>query len=148
MAPVVFHPGLSQHSMAVVAQLSRDQLFCSRRTFCLSLFAVPGSGDARARYLRRGGSLVDGTQTMGFGIRWDSPVLCGTPAQALRILRVALTKCRISMGLCLMQFFTRREMSHLLSESKWPNQALEPTTTAVTICADAQIAPAVVVAHL
>jgi hypothetical protein len=31
---------------------------------------------------------------------------------------------------------------------KPPNQALEPTTTAVTICAGAQLAPAVVVAHL
>ena len=31
---------------------------------------------------------------------------------------------------------------------KLPNQALEPTTTAVTICAGAQLAPAVVVAHL
>ncbi len=29
-----------------------------------------------------------------------------------------------------------------------PNQALEPTTTAVTIRADARLAPAVVVAHL
>jgi hypothetical protein len=31
---------------------------------------------------------------------------------------------------------------------KKPNQALEPTTTAVTIRADARLAPAAVVAHL
>ena len=31
---------------------------------------------------------------------------------------------------------------------KEPNQSLEPTTTAVTICAGAQLAPAAVVAHL
>jgi hypothetical protein len=29
-----------------------------------------------------------------------------------------------------------------------PNQALEPTTMAVTICADGQLAPAIVVTHL
>jgi len=34
---------------------------------------------------------------------------------------------------------------HLESE---PNQSSEPTTTAVTICAEPQIAPAAVVAHL
>ena len=34
------------------------------------------------------------------------------------------------------------------SKIKPPNQSSEPTTTAVTICAAAQIAPAAVVAHL
>ena len=34
------------------------------------------------------------------------------------------------------------------SEDKKPNQAPEPTTTAVTIRADARLAPAAVVAHL
>ena len=36
----------------------------------------------------------------------------------------------------------------LLEMMKEPNQALEPTTTAVTIRAGARLAPAVVVAHL
>ena len=35
-----------------------------------------------------------------------------------------------------------------VEEKKWPNQSLEPTTTAVTIPADAGLAPAVIVAHL
>ena len=39
-------------------------------------------------------------------------------------------------------------ISFILVVKKEPNQALEPTTPAVTTCADAQLAPAVVVAHL
>jgi hypothetical protein len=42
----------------------------------------------------------------------------------------------------------RPEVSHLLPESKEPNQSLEPTSPSVTIRADARLAPAGAVAHL
>jgi hypothetical protein len=41
-----------------------------------------------------------------------------------------------------------RDMVTMTLKKKEPNQALEPTTTAVTDRADARSAPAAVVAHL